>query len=172
LASAAASKFGWRSFRKRTLTAWRRAGLEPVGLHECRGGLLRKNRGVQPRTLEIGDRIVVYGGYDYDADWLAANPDGYTGRVIEFIPGQNVQSVPVIELDEELVLPSGAGAARDREVRGRFLVLELGHEGTDWSTPTPRIHVELCDFRPEATRWQDRRQGAWVESHATYRIID
>jgi hypothetical protein len=151
---------GWTSVRKRAP----RFELEETAL--------RNNRGVEPRALEVGDRIRVYGGYDYDADWLAAKPEGYTDRVIEFIPGQSVLPAPVVELDEELVLPSGAGAARGREVRGRFLVLELGHEVTDWSTQNPRVHGELCDFRPERRRWQDRRQGAWVESHATCRIID
>lgn len=115
---------------------------------------------------------MVYGGYDYEPEWLAESPDGYAGRVVEFIPGQNEPPAPVVELDEEVVLPAGAGAVRSSEVRGRFLVLELGHEGTDWATPTPRIHVELCDFRPEVARWQDRRQGAWLESHATYKIVE
>jgi hypothetical protein len=115
--------------------------------------------------------VQVYGGYDYEPDWLAANTNGYTGRVVEFIPGQNTKLAPVVELDEELVLPDGAGAVQGKPLRGRFIVLELGHMGTTWATATPRVHVELCDFRPETRRWQDRPQGAWVESHATYRIV-
>jgi hypothetical protein len=120
----------------------------------------------------VGDRIWVGGGYDFKAEWMASagGERGYRGTVVEFIPGQNKQPAPVVELDEELVLPSGA--VHDQEVRGRFLVLELGHAGTDWTTPKPRIHVELCDFRPEPKRWQERRQGAWVESHATYDYMD
>jgi hypothetical protein len=121
--------------------------------------------------LEVGDRVVVYGGYDPEPEWLVANSAGYLGRVVEFLPGQGVNPAPLIELDDQLVLPAGAGAVRGTEVRGLFLVLELAHRGTDWSTPTPRIHVELCDFRPEPKPWPDRRQGAWVESHATYRVI-
>jgi hypothetical protein len=61
-------------------------------------------------NLQVGDRVRVYGGYDYQPEWLAANPEGYAGRVVEFIPGQNQLPAPVIELDEELVLPAGAGA--------------------------------------------------------------
>lgn len=64
-----------------------------------------------------------------------------------------------------------AGTVADQEVRGAFLVLEPGYVDTDWFTPTPRVHVELCDFEPDATRWQDRQQGAWVKSHATYRVV-
>ena len=121
--------------------------------------------------LKVGDRVIVGGGYDYEAAWLAASAEGYSGRVTAFIPGQNEQPAAVVELDEELVLPNGAGAVEAGEVRGGFLVLELGHVGTDWSTPTPRIHVELCDFEPEEASWAERRQGAWVESHATYRVV-
>jgi hypothetical protein len=121
--------------------------------------------------LEIGDSVVVAGGYDMEPSWLIANPSGYSGRVTSFIPGQNEQPAAVVHLDEELVLPNGAGAVEGHEVRGSVLVLELGHVGTDWTTPTPRIHVELCDFEPEPAPWAERRQGAWVESHATYRIV-
>ena len=115
--------------------------------------------------------MLVGGGYDYEPEWLAANSEGYEGRVVAFIPGQNQQPAAVVELDEDLVLPNGAGAVQGREVRGRILVLELGHVGTDWCTPNPRIHVELCDFAPEEASWANRRQGAWVESHATYQKL-
>jgi hypothetical protein len=123
------------------------------------------------RTLRVGDRVTVGGGYDMNPAWLVGSPTGYPGEVVEFIPGQNEQPAAVIVLDDELVLSEGAGAVEGQEVSGRFLVLELGHVGTDWATPTPRIHVELCKQRPEPKRWQERTQGAWVESHATYRII-
>jgi hypothetical protein len=123
------------------------------------------------RRLEVGDRVRVFGGYDMDPPWLAGHLNGYTGEVIEFIPGQNHQPAAVLQFDEELVLPEGAGAVDGREVRGRFVVLELGHVGTDWATPRPRIHVELCEGRPPPIRWQDRRQGAWVESLATYEVL-
>jgi hypothetical protein len=99
--------------------------------------------------------------------WLADHEDGCVGTVVEFIPGQNEQPAAVVELDDELVLPDGTGAVQAR-VAGRFLVLELAHVGTDWATARPRIHVELFEDRPEARRWQDRKRGAWVESHATY----
>lgn len=97
---------------------------------------------------------------------------GYQGRVLDFIPGQNEKSAAVIELDDEIVLPAGAGASVGKEVRGHFLVLELAWQGTDWTSRPTRIHVEFCDFRPDSKRWQDRRRGVWVESHAIYEIVD
>lgn len=117
--------------------------------------------------LAVGEQVRVYGGYDMEPAWLAGQREGYSGTVVDFIPGQNELSAAVVELDEEIALPLGAGAVRSPLV-GRFLVLELGHVGTDWATITPRIHVELCADRPERRRWKDRTQGAWVESHATY----
>ena len=116
-------------------------------------------RSIKGPPLKVGDRVIVYGGYDMDPPWLASNPAGYTGEVVEFIPGQDSDPAAVVALDQELVLPEGAGATRGNRRRGTFLVLELGHVGADWSTPTPRVHVELCDERPEPTPWQDRRRG-------------
>jgi hypothetical protein len=114
-----------------------------------------------PHVLAVGDRVRVFGGYDYEPKWLAGG-SGYDGTVVAFIPGQNENPAAVVRFDQEVVLS---------DARGECAVLELGHKGTTWATPKPRIHVELCDFEPEARRWQDRRQGAWVESHATYEVL-
>ena len=118
--------------------------------------------------LDVGDRIRVFGGYEMQPEWLAGAPEGYVGTVIEFLPGQGEQAAPLVELDVEADIPQLRDLGR---VRGRYLVLELGHAGADWSTTRPRTHVELCDFRPEARPWKDRRQGAWVESHATWAFV-
>jgi hypothetical protein len=112
-------------------------------------------------VLTVGDRVRVSGGYDYQPDWLAGGT-GYTGTVVAFIPGQNEREAAVVRFDEKLVLA---------DAEGQYAVLELGHVGSSWATAQPRIHIELCDFEPAARRWQDRRQGAWVESHATYEVL-
>jgi hypothetical protein len=106
-----------------------------------------------------------------DPPWLAGHDDGYVGTVVDFIPRQHQQPAAVVELDEELTLPDGAGAVRG-PVAGRILVLELGHAGTDWSTRRPRVHVELCGDRPERRSCRHSAQGAWVESHATYERVE
>ena len=113
------------------------------------------------RALVVGDRVRLFGGYDMVPTWLG-DRDEVFGVVERFIPGQNEQPAVIVRLDEELTVG---------EVTGEVVVLELGHLGTDWSTPEPRIHVELCDFEPEPRRWQERRQGAWVESHASYQLL-
>jgi hypothetical protein len=50
------------------------------------------------------------------------------------------------------------------------LVPELRYAGAKWEE-TGTVHVELCDFEPQAKSWQDRKQGKWVDSHATYRRL-
>jgi hypothetical protein len=114
----------------------------------------------QPDGLRAGDRVRLSGGYDMEPAWLSGEAH-IEGTVDGFIPGQNAVPAAVITLDEPI---TALGAV------GRTLVLELRYEGAGWA-PTETVHVELCDFAPEPKRWQDRRQGKWVESHATYRRV-
>jgi hypothetical protein len=112
------------------------------------------------RALAVGDRIRLFGGYDMAPKWLGGRPEVF-GRVERFIEGQNEQPAAVVRLDEELIVG---------HAKGHVVVLELGWVGTDWATTRPRIHIELCDFDPKPRPSRERRQGAWVESHATYEI--
>jgi len=56
-------------------------------------------------------------------------------------------------------------------VMGDYAVLELRYEGATWSGLRETVHVELCDFCPDSVGWQRRRQGKWVESHATVALL-
>ena len=111
-----------------------------------------------PGSLTTGDRIQVSGGYDMEPRWLNGKP-GFGGTVRSFIPGQNDRPAAVVLLDEVAVF---------EDMSGKYLVLELRYEGAEWAEKGT-VHVELCDFEPEAKPWQDRRQGRWVESNAVYR---
>jgi hypothetical protein len=115
----------------------------------------------QPKNqnLEIGQRIYISGGYDMKPEWLGEN-DGYYGEVIAFIPGQNKTLAAVIKVDSPIKV---------KGVSGDIVVLELRYAGAEWKQ-SEIVHVELCDFIPEAKRWQDRKQGLWVESHARYEV--
>ena len=114
------------------------------------------------RPLAPGQRVRVFGGYDTNPAWLKDDPDGYEGVVAEFIPGRN--ELPAVVVD--LVVPLFAGG-----IEGGIVVLEQAWEGIPWGQTSPRVHVELCDFKPEHKRWQDRRRGAWIESHATFEVV-
>ena len=112
--------------------------------------------------LNVGDRVRVGGGYDMQPQWLGGR-QYYSGTVKALIPGQNDMPAVVVVL---------AADAAFEDYAGKYLVqnLELRYAGATW-TETGTVHVELCDFEPEARPWQDRRQGKWVESHATYRKL-
>jgi len=115
------------------------------------------------KTLEVGDRIELFGGYDYDPLFLKNPPsDKRTGTVINFITGQNKSKAAVVKLDNKIT---------GKNLTGEIAVLELRYADQTWNDPSP-VHIELCDFMPDDKSWKDRRQGEWVEAAATLRIID
>ena len=113
-----------------------------------------------PDVLKAGDRIRLSGGYDMDPEWLG-DQGFFMGVVTAFITGQNEMPAAVVQLDENIHF---------RGATGNILILELRYEGAKWN-PGETVHVELCDFLPENKRWQDRRQGLWIESHARYERV-
>jgi hypothetical protein len=108
-------------------------------------------------SIRPGDRLALSGGYEMTPRWLCGKRS-HGGTVVDLIPGQNDQSAILLRLDAPIEVDG---------ISGEFLVLETRYVGQTWSD-TGTVHIELCDFEPERKRWQDRRQGKWVESHATY----
>jgi hypothetical protein len=114
------------------------------------------------RPLQVGDKIELSGGYDYDILYLKNPPASKrSGTVIQFIKGQNEEPAAVVKLDQKI---SG------EKITGDIVVLELRHEGQTWQEPTP-VHIELCDFMPQDKTWKDRKQGEWVEAAATVTLV-
>ena len=111
-------------------------------------------------SLTIGDRLQLGGGYEPNSAWLSGRAS-LLGTVTQFIPGQNGSRAVVVQLDEPI---SG------ESLSGSTVVLQLRYADAKWE-PTETVHVELCDFTPEPKVWKDRRQGEWIESHATYRLV-
>ena len=108
-------------------------------------------------NLSVGDRLRLSGGYDPAPAWL----DGQQHRmatITRFIPGQHDAPAAVAHLDAPISIDL---------TTGQVVVLELRYEGASW-VGSNTVHIELCDFEPEAKTWKDRRQGKWIESHATY----
>jgi hypothetical protein len=134
------------------------------------------------RPFVMGEAVLVTGGYDSQPDWLAGGV-GYLGTVRE-IEGKRA----LVELDEELVLTipterkqgwamfdtkSGTELDRSPVARGRWLVLTQGWVGQEWSEPTARLHVGLCEGMPVLKEIPPSRFiGAWVEGHAAMRHVD
>lgn len=111
-------------------------------------------------SLTIGERLRLSGGYGPNPAWLSGKAS-VIGTLTEFIPGQNETPALVVQLDEPIIGESTSGST---------IVLELRHADAKWE-PAGTVHVELCDFVPEPKAWKDRRQGEWVESHATYQMV-
>ena len=112
------------------------------------------------QPLTVNSKVRLSGGYDYQPKWLGEKPF-ISGFVLKFIPGQNSEQAAVIQLNESLTVD---------EITGNICVLELRYVGATW-TDDIVCHVELCNFLPEDKTWKDRRQGIWVESHASCRIL-
>ncbi|UPT68515.1 MAG: hypothetical protein M0D57_07760 [Sphingobacteriales bacterium JAD_PAG50586_3] len=113
------------------------------------------------KPLQVGDKIELFGGYDYDPIYLR-NPDAAKrlGTVIKFIKGHNEELAAVVKLDEIIF---------GEKISGDIVVLELRHEGQTWQEPSP-VHIELCNFMPENKTWKDREQGEWVEAAASVKL--
>jgi len=109
--------------------------------------------------MRVGDTVKLFGGYDYEPDWLDGE-DHQLAKVIKFIPGQSSEQAAVVKLSQPITVDS---------VIGEILVLELRHKGAKWFK-NGTVHIELCDFLPDDTRWQDRKQGLWVEAAASYAV--
>ena len=110
--------------------------------------------------MNPGDKVFVSGGYDMEPRWLCGRR-GYHGVIEAMMPGQNADPAALVKL----VAPISVDG-----VTGEYLVMELRYVGATWKGPSATAHVELCDFMPEAKPWKDRRQGKWVESHATIEL--
>jgi hypothetical protein len=114
-----------------------------------------------------GAKILLSGGYDFEPAWLR-DRDEVIGRFCKSIPGQNRDAAWVVELHEPITAVGDVRGKR-QEKTGRYLVLELRYVGQVWENEGT-VHVELCESEPAAALWPDREIGAWVESHATYRL--
>lgn len=113
------------------------------------------------KPLKEGDRVFVHGGYSMRPEWLNGRI-GYEGTLERFIPGQNNTLSAVIRTDEQVITKEGAG---------HILIMSLRYEGASWQSGAV-AHIELCDFEPDSTHWQDRRKGAWVEAAASIRHLE
>lgn len=125
-------------------------------------------------TFQVGDRVLVGGGYDGpDSHWLQGGP-GYTGTIRALSP-QHAS----IELDQPLTIPSGPnwtfddfgpGSAQkigdSKTAHGPWLVVVHGTVGQTWTDPV-RLHAALCPAEPDlSTIPPGGGIGFWVESHA------
>lgn len=128
-------------------------------------------------AFEVGDRVVVFGGYEGDESLWLAGGSGYGGTLVE-IAGPRA----IVALDDELALTGswqdfGAGRLQAigtvSEARGRWLSLLQGWVVGTWTNPTGRLHVGLCANRPDPNAVPPGGGvGCWVESHALMKAAE
>ncbi len=113
------------------------------------------------KKYHIGQGVVLSGGYDpvREPKWLHGQESRHA-HIAKIIPGQNKDPALVVEFDKPFEV-DGYSA--------RFAVLELRYEGAKWRSGET-CHIEICDFIPEDKPWKDRKQGKWIESHATFTL--
>jgi hypothetical protein len=109
------------------------------------------------RPLKVGDKIQLFGGYDFDPIFLKNPPAEYRyGTVISFIKNDN-RTNAVVRLDQ---------AITGEEITGDILVLSLRYVDQTWQEPSP-VHIYLCNYLP---RDNEQVNGEWVEAAATLRL--
>jgi len=108
------------------------------------------------KTYRIGQEVSLSGGYDMLPKWLQGQ-ERRKAHIVKGIPGQNKEVALVIQFNESFEIDG---------YTANYAVLELRYEEAKWMTGET-CHVEICDFMPEDKTWKDRKQGKWVESHAT-----
>lgn len=116
--------------------------------------------------VEIGDRLKVTGGYEYDPNWLKGK-DGCVGTVIRFLwEGDDRRKKLVLDLGEDFTTC---------EFKGRYLILFLRDSGDHWEDEGV-VHVVVGNSIPKDVESigvaADPSSGfKWVEAAASYKIL-
>ena len=115
------------------------------------------------KELKIGDKVEISGGYDYEIRWLRNIEAGKVQGIVKAIFGkEEAKTNAIVELPEKI---------RVDDFNGKFLVLSTRYEKQEITEISGTVHLELCDFYPETKPWEERNQGEWIESHASYKRI-
>ena len=116
--------------------------------------------------VEIGDRLLVDGGYDYDPKWLKGK-DGCVGTVIRFLwEGDDHHRKLVLDLGEDF---------HTCEFKGRYLILFLRYADSHWEDEGV-VHVVVGSSIPQDVASisiaSDPESGfKWVEAAASYKVL-
>jgi hypothetical protein len=111
------------------------------------------------RTLKVGDRVRIYGGYQVPPQWLGTAEAVY-GTVLAFVPSESAprRSDAVVRLEQPLAF---------MRARGNIMIMSLRYVNQRWRRHGV-VHLELYGAVPASPG--ERREDAWIESHAKYEI--
>lgn len=110
------------------------------------------------RSLRVGDRVRLAGGYDVEPQWLGGRSACF-GECVTFMRWKETRLAAVVRLDEPLTFDSVSGA---------YVVLRLRHVGARWANQET-VHLELFAHAPDTPPALTTR-SVWIESHANYRV--
>lgn len=116
----------------------------------------------QQKELVKGDRIELFGGYDYEPRYLQSpKTNSVRGTVLKFIGSERGDKSAVIELDNKIVGDS---------LSTKIIVISTRYKGQDWSTNGP-VHIELQLEVPDFHLNVHGPKGEWIEAAASYKIL-
>ena len=117
--------------------------------------LFYKVRVLFGRSLKVGDKVRLSGGYD-GPTWINGSVF-IDGEVVGFIKKNPDTKLTVVHLERTI---------KAKSVEGDYLVLSLRYVGAKWIR-SEIVHVELFDSLPQ----EGGKSGVWIESHAVYKIL-
>jgi hypothetical protein len=115
------------------------------------------------KKLEVGNRIELSGGYDYEILYLKNPPaNARFGTVIKFMRNSRKYEdySAVIKLD---------GPITANSITSDIVVLSTRYERQEWIY-AGTVHIVLCEKMPENI--QVDKFGEWIEAAASYIIIN
>ncbi len=113
--------------------------------------------------MEIGDRIELSGGYDYEIKYLENPPAKVrVGTIINFIRNSRKYEdySAIVKLDEIITANS---------ITSNIVVLSTRYEKQEWIY-TGIVHIVLCKEIPKSI--ENEKFGEWIEAAASYIIIN
>lgn len=116
--------------------------------------------------VELGDKLLVTGGYDYNPRWLRGR-EGCVGTVVRFLwEGSDRKKKLVLDLGDDF---------STCEFRGRYLILFLRDPDSDWEDKGV-VHVVVGNSIPRDVESigvaSDPKNGfKWIEAAATYKVL-
>ncbi len=116
--------------------------------------------------LSVGDRIRLFGGYDYEPEWLHDRPEHFA-KVLSFfdngIEGRDSHSRLSASIEFEQPIEY-------KGLTGRFGFMMGRWEGQTWD-PTGVVHLHLSAQVVGSASDVAAVEYVWLESHASYEVV-
>ena len=119
------------------------------------------------KKLKVGDKIKLFGGYDWDPPWLKAH-DCFLATILRFFDNGiekrngDERLSATIEFDNPITF---------KNITGKYGVILGRWEGQKWES-TGVVHVHLSNTEIFNSKDMNESNSVWMESHASYERVD